>query len=48
MVRLGPRIGWFSVQGENSSAGPIIGYVLLGLGAVGLVIAFAMKSPPKP
>ena len=42
-------IGSFSFQGEKkSSAGPIIGYVLLGVGAVGLVVAFAMKSPPQP
>lgn len=40
--------GTFSVPGEKkSSAGPIIGYVLVGVGAVGLVAAFAMKSPPK-
>jgi hypothetical protein len=45
---LSTPFGSFSVQGEKFSAGPIIGYVLLGLGAVGLVIAFAMKSLPKP
>jgi hypothetical protein len=41
-------IGSFSFQGESrSSAGPIVGYVLCGMGAVGLVVAFAMKSPPS-
>src|SRR5437868_5050597 len=38
--------GSVTVTDEKSSAGPIIGYVLLGLGGVGLVTAFAMKSPP--
>jgi hypothetical protein len=45
---VGTPFGSFSVPGEKkSSAGPIIGYVLLGVGAVGLLVAFAMKSPPK-
>jgi formylglycine-generating enzyme required for sulfatase activity len=30
---------------EKSSPWPLVGYVALGLGAVGLVAAFAMKSP---
>jgi hypothetical protein len=39
-------LGSITVTVEKSSAGPVIGYVLLGLGAVALVGAFAMKPPP--
>jgi len=30
---------------QRSRAGPIIGYALLGIGGLGLVVAFAMKRP---
>jgi hypothetical protein len=41
--------GGITVPGEQkSSPWPIVGYVVLGLGAVGLVVAFAIKSPRPP
>jgi hypothetical protein len=40
-------IGTFSrTVGGQSSPWPVVGYVLAGVGAVGLVVAFALK-PPK-
>lgn len=40
--------GSVTVTGQKkSSEWPIVGYVLLGAGALGLVLAFAMKSPPR-
>jgi hypothetical protein len=32
---------------EKSSAWPIVGYVLLGVGGVALVVGFAMTAPPR-
>jgi hypothetical protein len=37
--------GSISIAEKISSPWPILGYVLLGAGGVGLVLAFAMKSP---
>jgi hypothetical protein len=45
---LSTPFGSLSVTETKSSAGPVIGYVLLGLGGVVLVAAFALKSPPPP
>jgi hypothetical protein len=43
-----PFVGSLTVRAEGaSSPWPIVGYVLLGLGGLGLVIAFAIKVPPK-
>jgi hypothetical protein len=45
---IGTPIGTFTVPGaKKSSAGPVVGYPLMGAGALGLVAAFAMKPPPK-
>ena len=45
---LATPIGTFTVPAERkSSAWPVVGYVLLGVGALGLVVAFAMKPPPR-
>jgi hypothetical protein len=45
---IGTPLGPFTVPGaKKSSAGPVIGYVLMGVGALGLVAAFAMKPPPR-
>jgi hypothetical protein len=43
---IGTPFGSFDI-GE-SSPWPVVGYVLVGIGAVGLVIGFAMKKPPGP
>jgi hypothetical protein len=40
-------MGSFGLSVQRTSPGPIIGYVLLGLGAVGVVVAYAMKPPPR-
>jgi hypothetical protein len=43
-----PFVGSMTVRAEGvSSPWPIVGYVLMGLGGLGLVVAFAMKSPPR-
>jgi len=39
--------GSFSKSEAVSSSGPVIGYVLLGLGGVGVVVGFALKSPKE-
>jgi hypothetical protein len=41
-----PFFGTMTVRGEGAtSPWPVVGYVLLGLGGLGLVLAFAMKPP---
>jgi hypothetical protein len=43
-----PFFGTMTVRAEGgTTAWPVVGYVLLGLGGVGSILAFAMKSPPK-
>jgi hypothetical protein len=43
-----PFFGTMTVRGEGAtSAWPVAGYVLLGLGGLGLVLAYAMKPPPR-
>jgi hypothetical protein len=39
--------GSFSKTEVLSSSGPVIGYVLLGLGGVGIVVGFALKTPKE-
>ncbi|MFC1706417.1 hypothetical protein ACFL59_06270 [Planctomycetota bacterium] len=45
---IGTPLGSFSMPGaKKASAGPIVGYALLGLGGIGLVVAFAMTKGPS-
>jgi hypothetical protein len=37
--------GVFSKTEALSSLWPVIGYVLLGLGGIGIVVGFALKTP---
>jgi hypothetical protein len=39
--------GSVSMSASKSSAWPVVGYVLIGVGAVAAVVAFALNSPPK-